>query len=109
MGTASDDFDQKKKRKRGSVDNASRLSGLGNQAKKKGDAEWASARADEVLAVIDIGTRLGMVVSFSLSRDQGAYGLQLYEGGEKAQMWFNQDADLSLELEKVYAYLESLG
>lgn len=109
MGTAPDDYNQKKKKRRGSVDNAGRLSGLGGAHGKKGDAEWASARAEAVLAVIDCATRLGMVISFSLSRDQGAYGLQLYESGEKVQLWFNQDADLEAELEKVYTYLESLG
>jgi hypothetical protein len=49
-----------------------------------------------------------MIVSFSHSRDGGAHGLALYDQGERIQLWFNGDADLDTELEKVFEYLESL-
>jgi hypothetical protein len=49
-----------------------------------------------------------MIVSFSLSRDGGAHGLALYDQGSRTQLWFNGDADLDMELEKVFAFLETL-
>jgi hypothetical protein len=43
-------------------------------------------------------------VSFSLSKDGGAHGLSLYDygSGERVRLWFNGDADLDTELEKVW-------
>jgi hypothetical protein len=49
-----------------------------------------------------------MIVSFKLSRDGGAHGLELYDNGDKASLWFNGDADLDAELEKVFEYLETV-
>lgn len=49
-----------------------------------------------------------MSPSFMLSRDGGAYGLAIYDGNERAVMWFNGDADLEHELSVVYDYLEAL-
>jgi len=99
---------QGKNGKRGSVNNASRLAGLQREGDGKGSADWSAADEKWLGAVVVLATRLGFIVSFQLSRDGGAHGLQLYGDGEKAQLWFNQDADLNFELEKVFAYLETL-
>jgi len=109
MGQHEADNPTKGKRKRGSVDNASRLQGLtGAGAQSKRGADWGTARPEWIAAVVTTATLLGMGVTFSLSRDGGAHGLTLLDNGERAAMWFNGDADLDAELEKVYAYLESL-
>lgn len=99
---------QGKKRKRGSVNNASRLAGLQHRAPGQGGADWGNANPQWLQAVITAATLRGLAVSFSLSRDGGAHGLLLLDGGERAQMWFNGDVDLDVELEKVHAYLESI-
>lgn len=96
------------KGKRGSVNNAKRLAGLQQGAAVTGSADWTSASVNWLGAVIVLATRLGMIVSFSLARSGGAFGLQLYADGERVQLWFNQDADLDVELEAVYVYLEGL-
>jgi len=97
-----------KGKKRGSVANASRLAGLTPNAGKGGTADWGTAKPDWLAGVISAATLAGCNITFSLSRDGGAHGLQLYSDGERVQIWFNGDADLDLELEKVYAYLETL-
>jgi len=94
--------------KRGSVNNAKRLAGLQRSTTATGDADWSGASKDWLAAVVLLATRLGFIVSFSLSRDRGAHGLQLYGDGERVQLWFNQEEDLDVELEKVFVYLESL-
>jgi len=95
-------------KKRGSTDNGGRLAGLQSPAQAKGTAEWSGASAEYLLGVVALATSLGFIVSFSLSRDGGAHGFSLYGDGERVQLWFNGDADLDAELEKVYAYLDTL-
>lgn len=94
--------------KRGSVNNAKRLAGLQQGGAVGGSADWSAADEKWLAAVVVLATRLGLIVSFQLSRDGGAHGLQLYGDGEKVQLWFNQDAQLDIELERVYVYLEGL-
>lgn len=98
----------KKKSRRGSVNNAKRLEGLQSKGATRGSADWSGADPRWVAAVVALATRLGMICSFKLSRDGGAHGISLYDDGENVALWFNQDADLDLELEKVYVYLETL-
>lgn len=102
-----DERDNKKK-KRGSVNNARRLEGLQGRGQTQGNADWGTANTQWVAAVVVAATLRGMIVSFSLSRDQGAHGLALYDNGERVQLWFNGDADLDEELEKVFVYLETV-
>ena len=97
-----------KKRKRGSVNNANRLAGLQHRETGEGGADWGNANPQWLHAVIAAATLRGLAISFSLSRDGGAHGLLLLDNGERAQMWFNGDADLDVELEKVHVYLESI-
>lgn len=98
----------RKRKGRGSTDNKGRLAGLQSPSQAKGAAEWSGASADYVLGLVALATSLGFIVSFSLSRDGGAHGFSLYGDGERVQLWFNGDADLDAELEKVYAYLDTL-
>ena len=97
-----------KNAKRGSVDNKGRLAGLKQGGSIKGDATWMNADAEALLSVVDIATRRGAMVTFSLSRDGGAYGLALYMDGERVQLWFNGDADLYAELAKVHTYFADM-
>lgn len=111
MGSEYERAQEKKregKSKRGSVDNANRLAGLQGRGGTNGKADWGRARPEWIASVITAATLRGLAISFSLSRDGGAHGLFLLDGGDRAQLWFNQDADLDIELEKVYEYLSSL-
>lgn len=105
-----DERDQRRSKKRGSVNNGARLAGLAGVAQQKvGRADWGTADPRWIAAVVVAASLKGMIVSFKLSRDGGAHGLDLYDNGEKVSLWFNGDADLDLELEKVFTYLETLG
>lgn len=110
MGSSAQDLKaaRKGKRKRGSVNNSNRLAGLQPSPEIGGQADWGNARAEWIAAVVVAATLRGMIVSFKLSRDGGAHGLELYESGDKVALWFNGDADLDQELEKVFEYLEGL-
>lgn len=107
--TAEDHGGRKRSKGRGSVNNAGRLAGLQPSEKQQGSADWGTADPRWLAAVVAAATLRGMIISFKLSRDGGAHGLSLYDNGERADLWFNGDADLDLELEKVYVYLESVG
>lgn len=109
MGAFGNGDDRKPgKKRRGSVDNAKRLAGLAGSKDTAGLADWGTATPAWVAAVVVAASLKGMIISFSLSRDGGAHGLALYDQGERVQLWFNGDADLDIELEKVFAYLETL-
>lgn len=98
-----------KKGSRGSTKNSARLAGLGGSQGTGGKrADWGDAHPDNLCAVVLGVTRLGGLVSFGLSRDKGAHSLTIMLDGERAQMWFNGDADLDAELEKVVVYLDTL-
>jgi len=100
--------DPKPKRRRGSTDNRSRLVSLQHPGREQGSADWGKASPDWIRAVTVAATHLGMIVPFPLSRDGGADCRALYDNGERTQLWFNGDADLDLELEAVFTFLESL-
>lgn len=94
--------------KRGSVNNHNRLNELlKTRPGGAGRADWGSCDPRWMGAVIVLVTKLGGAVSFSLSRDGGAFGLTIFSNGEKTALWFNGDADLDTELENVVAVLES--
>ncbi len=93
--------------KRGSVDNASRLD-IFAEGSTEGGADWGGCSSDMLLAVVTGITELGGAVTFSLSRNQGAYGLTLLLDKERQTLWFNGDADLDNELEKVVATLDTM-
>jgi len=93
--------------KRGSVNNASRLD-IFSERTADGGADWGDCSSPMVLAVITGITELGGAVTFSLSRNQGAYGLTLLLDKERQTLWFNGDADLDDEMEKVIATLDTM-
>lgn len=109
MGVSAGDRDepQQRRKKRGSVNNASRLQGLKGAGQARG-ADWGACDPKWLAAVVVACTVLGGAVTFGTSRDGGAYSLTLMLDGDRAPLWFNGDADLDLEMEKVFAYLESL-
>lgn len=94
--------DDRKPRSRGSVKNASRLAGFKGQAPRGGKVDWGKARPDILTAVVAVACWQGIQVTFLTSRDGGAYGVTLYDSGERVQLWFNGDADIDAELAAVH-------
>lgn len=92
------------KGKRGSVNNGKRLAGLLGRTggTGTGQADWGTADPRWIQAVIVAVSRIGGLASFGYSRDQGAYNLTILLDGERETLWFNQNADLDLELEQVF-------
>lgn len=112
MGSSAQDMKDLKKKgssgKRGSVNNASRLAGLQPIREAAGTATWEGAQPGWIAAVVIAATVRGYIISFQLSRDSGAHGLSLYGEGENVRLWFNGDADLDVELEKIFVYLQAM-
>lgn len=94
-------------RKRGSVDNASRLAAFAGRSGGS-SADWGACDPGWIQAVVVGITRLGGAVTFGTSRDGGAHSLTLLLDGERQTLWFNGGADLDTELETVYQTLEAL-
>lgn len=92
---------------RGSVNNRARLSAFA-EARGQGGADWAECDPQMQQEVIARISRMGGAVTFGLSRDRGAYSLTLLLDKERQTLWFNGEADLDAELEKVVATLETL-
>lgn len=93
--------------KRGSVNNAKRLAGLTGGTKTSG-ADWGNCDPRWLAGVVVQITAKGGACTFGCSRDGGAHSLTLLLDGERETLWFNGDADLDAELERVYTYLDSL-
>lgn len=110
MGTLSgtNGKDRGARKGRGSTDNQGRLGALFG-AKASGSADWGGADARWVQAVVVMVTKAGGAVTFGLSRDGGAHMLTLLLDGERAVLWFNGDAELDVELEKVYQQVATLS
>lgn len=96
-----------KRSKRGSVDNGKRLAAFGHRGSAQG-ADWGGCDPRWIAGVIVKITSLGGACTFGLSRDGGAYSLTLLLDGDRQTLWFNGDADLDAELEKVYVTLETV-
>lgn len=107
MGTYGNGNEKQKKATRGSTNNAGRLAAFA-QGRQGGDADWSKWSAGWLVAVVTAITLRGGAVTFSLSRDGGAYGLRLMLDGDHQQLWFNGDADVDAELERVVAVLDAL-
>lgn len=93
--------------RRGSTNNASRLAAFG-RGDRAGHADWGNCDPRWIAAVVARITLLGGAVTFGLSRDGGAHMLTLLLDGDRQVLWFNGDASLEDELEKVYAVLDTL-
>lgn len=95
------------RKRRGSVDNEGRLRNL-FRSQHGGQADWANASPQMVLALICLVTARGGALSFGTSRDGGAYSLTIMMGGERETLWFNGGADLDAELENVGYLIQTL-
>lgn len=109
MGVYGDGDNKRKGKTRGSVDNATRLSRLGELSQGGGKADWGEALPENIAAVVMCVTRIGGAASFGLSRDRGAYNLTLFLDGERTTLWFNGDAALDEELVKVVLKLDAIS
>lgn len=97
----------KKKKTRGSVRNADRLSAFSSGV-GKGSADWGTCNSARLQAVVVGITELGGAVTFGLSRDLGAHSLTLLLDGNRTTLWFNGNADLDAELEGVKQTLDTV-
>lgn len=93
--------------KRGSVNNGQRLKAFA-ESRGKGNAGWGDCDPRWIQEVVVAVTQLGGAATFGLSRDEGAHSLTLLLDSSRETLWFNGDADLDAELEKVCSILETL-
>ena len=96
-----------KRNDRGSVRNTDRLEAFA-RGRGKGQADWATADAERIQAVILSITAMGGAVTFGLSRDEGAHSLTLLLDGSRETLWFNGDANLDEQLDTVIDTLKQL-
>lgn len=89
-----------KRGRRGAVKNKDRLAAFAERA-GGGSADWGGCDERKLAAVIIAITAMGGAVTFGLSRDLGAHSLTLMLDGKRSTLWFNGDADLTLELDGV--------
>lgn len=113
MSVGRDDFKDelagkaRKKRGRGSVNNAKRLDAF--KARREGSgADWGGCSPDKIQGVVEAITNMGGAVTFGLSRDQGAHSLTLLLDGSRETLWFNGSADLDSELTSVLGLLATM-
>ena len=90
----------KKKGKRGSVNNENRLQAFASGG-SPGQANWGECSPERIQGVVHGITSLGGAVTFGLSRDKGAHSLTLMLDGKRVPLWFNGGADLDEELDGV--------
>lgn len=93
--------------KRGSVNNANRLSAFAGRG-GQGGADWGDCAPGWLHSVVVKITGMGGAVTFGLSRDRGAHSVTLLLDDNRETLWFNGDADLEQALEEVCAVLDSM-
>lgn len=96
------------KNNRGSTNNVRRLRGLRAPGPANGGSLWSECTPDYLAAVVVSVTGLGGAVTFGLSRDGGASSVTILLEDERETLWFNGDAELEVELQKVLTFLETL-
>lgn len=97
-----------KSRGRGSTNNKSRLEAFKASSPSAG-GDWGACDSRGLQAVVVAITELGGAITLGLSRNKGAHSLTLLLDGGRETLWFNGDADLDEELEKVRATLETMA
>lgn len=95
------------KKTRGSVRNKDRLSAFGGGG-GEGGADWGGCEPQRLQAVVVGITAMGGAVTFGLARDLGAHSLHLMLDGTRKTLWFNGNADLDAELDRVIDTLDSM-
>lgn len=93
--------------KRGSVNNAGRLAAFAD-SRGKGDFDWGACDPRWLQDVVVLITSMGGAITIGRSRDGGAGSVTLLLDGDRQTLWFNGDADLNGELERVRAVLETM-
>lgn len=109
MGNFGDGDNSKKGKSRGGTAAASRLAGLGKQSQATGSADWSAAESGMLARIIVEVTCRGGLVSFGMSRDQGAHMITILMDNDKRTLWISGSDDLDLELEKIVALLEIMS
>lgn len=109
MGVHGDGDNKKKGKGRGAANVGARLAGLGSGSGKITSADWNEADPQFVLGIIVETTRLGGMVSFSLTRDGGAWVVTVLLDGDRRPVYVSSGSDdLNAELEKIVHYLASV-
>ncbi len=99
----------RKGKSRGKSDVPGKLDGLGGTGGRVGSADWGAADSKWIHGVIVAVTKHGGLVSFGMSRDQGAYNLTILLDGDRRVIWVSSSEDIDLKLEQVYEFFNTLG
>lgn len=108
MGQFGDGSNAKKNKGRGAANIARSLDGLGQGKVSTGDADWNAANPVWVLGIVVEATRLGGLVSFSLTRDAGAFVVTVMLDGDRRPVYISSSEDLNAELEKILHFLAAV-
>jgi len=92
---------------RGSVKNAARLDAFADDV-KQGGGDWGSCNPVKLQAVVVAITGMGGAITLGLSRNGGSHFLTLLLDDQKQTLWYNGDADLDAELDKVVGTLDAM-
>ncbi len=93
---------------RGSVNNGNRLAAFA-QGTSGAEADWGGCDPAKLQGILVAITALGGAITLGLSRDGGGHMLTLLLDDNRETLWFNKDAELDEELDKVLAMLEGLS
>jgi hypothetical protein len=66
-----------------------------------GLADWGSVNPAAVVGLISVVTATDAMVSFSYSRDGGAFCVSIYDNGDKERFWIPCNADVEAELHRL--------
>lgn len=67
-------------------------------------ADWASVNPAIMMALISVVTAADAMVSFSYSRDGGAYCVSIYDDGDKERFWIPCSGDVEEEIRQILAF-----
>lgn len=101
--------DKKKGKSRGAVNVGGALAGLG-QAGTRGNAaaDWRTVDFTWLAGVVIETTSRGGMVSFGLSRDRGAYSINIFLEGDSRKIWVSSEEDINAKLEEITHFMASL-
>lgn len=102
------DGDNKKKKRGGMGTQPHRLAGLQRADRHYGNVDWGAAMPEMLAAVVMAVTRKGGAVSFGRTRDLGALLLTVFLDDSREKFYYNDEAEVDAELEKIVHYFDAL-
>lgn len=101
--------EKKGSKSRGQSKPSSVLAGLGQKAGASASAaDWGAANFSWVAGVVIETTRRGGMVSFGLSRDKGAYSINIFLDGDSRKIWVSGEEDIDAKLEEIVHFMAAL-